>query len=118
MGIKFGTRTEFMEQIIKEYVKLTGINPETIIRGKGYRKTIEQRYYDKLGEYTEKLKQYANHIRFQPLMEKFNKIYGKYPEYPVADTGYGNFNNYLYSPKEKYTYCGRIVPPFFNISFY
>ena len=34
LGIKFGTWTEYaieyMEQIIKEYVKLTGINPETI----------------------------------------------------------------------------------------
>ena len=29
-------------------------------------------------------------------MEKFNGIYGKYPEYPVADAGYGSFNNYLY----------------------
>lgn len=33
---------------------------------------------------------------FQPLMEKFNRTYGKYPEYPVADAGYGSFNNYLY----------------------
>lgn len=29
-------------------------------------------------------------------MEKFNKIYGKYPKYPVADAGYGSFNNYIY----------------------
>ena len=160
LGIKLGTRTEYaieyMEQIIEQYTKLTGINCETIIRGKGHRKTVEQRHYDKLNEYTEKLKQYANHIHicgehrnsysktdsdatfmrmkkdymgndqllpgyniqlgicdeyisvfdvkqyasdmdcFQPLMEKFNKIYGKYPEYPVADAGYGSFNNYLY----------------------
>ena len=33
---------------------------------------------------------------FIPLMEKFHKIYGYYPEYPVADAGYGSFNNYLY----------------------
>ncbi len=32
----------------------------------------------------------------QAVMEKFNRIYGKYPEYPVADAGYGSFNNYLY----------------------
>jgi hypothetical protein len=30
------------------------------------------------------------------LIEKFNQIYEKYPEYPVADAGYGSFNNYLY----------------------
>lgn len=33
---------------------------------------------------------------FVPLMEKFDKIYGFYPEYPVADAGYGSFNNYIY----------------------
>ncbi|MEF9940400.1 MAG: transposase [Clostridium sp.] len=33
---------------------------------------------------------------FVPLMEKFYKIYGFYPKYPVADAGYGSFNNYLY----------------------
>ena len=43
------------------------------------------------------IKQYASDMDcFQPLMEKFHKIYGKYPEYPVADAGYGSFNNYLY----------------------
>ena len=42
---------------------------------------------------------------FQPLMEKFNETYGKYPKYPVADAGYGSFNNYLYCEEhgmEKY----------------
>ena len=67
MGIKFGTRTEYvveyMEQIRAQYIKLTSINPETIIRGKGHRKTAEQRYYDKLNEYTEKLKTYSEHIK-------------------------------------------------------
>lgn len=29
-------------------------------------------------------------------MEKFNRIYGHYPKYPVADVGYGSCNNYLY----------------------
>ena len=33
---------------------------------------------------------------FVPLMEKFNRQYGRYPEYPVADAGYGSLNNYLY----------------------
>lgn len=169
LGVRFGVRTEYaieyMEQIIEQYIKLERINPETIVRGKGHRKTAEQRRYDKLLEYTEKLKEYSNHIRicgdernsysktdndatfmrmkkdymgndqllpgyniqlgicdeyisvfdvkqyasdmdcFLPLIEKFNELYGKYPKYPVADAGYGSFNNYLYCEEhgmEKY----------------
>lgn len=26
---------------------------------------------------------------------KFNRTYGHYPKYPVADAGYGSYNNYL-----------------------
>lgn len=33
---------------------------------------------------------------FVPLMEKFHQHYGKYPKYPVADAGYGSYNNYLF----------------------
>lgn len=33
---------------------------------------------------------------FVPLMEKFHEQYGFYPHYPVADAGYGSYNNYLY----------------------
>jgi len=42
---------------------------------------------------------------FQPLMEGFCKRYGFYPQYPVADAGYGSYNNYLYCEQhgmEKY----------------
>jgi len=38
-------------------------------------------------------------------MEKFHEMYGQYPKYPVADAGYGSFNNYLYCEEhgmEKY----------------
>lgn len=43
------------------------------------------------------VKQYASDMDcFVPLMERFKNIYGKYPVYPVADAGYGSFNNYLY----------------------
>lgn len=43
----------------------------------------------------------VNHYRsdmdcFVPLMEKFRGLYGFYPEYPVADAGYGSYNNCLY----------------------
>jgi hypothetical protein len=43
------------------------------------------------------VKQYASDMDcFKPLMEKFNAQFGKYPEYPVADAGYGSFDNYLF----------------------
>ena len=46
------------------------------------------------------VKQYASDMDcFVPLMGKFNKQYGKYPKYPVADAGYGSFNNYIYCEK-------------------
>lgn len=159
-GVKFGIREEYaieyLEQIQKQYIELCGFDPTTAVRGRGHRKTAEQRQYDKLTEYIERLKTYAQHIKicgeernsysktdhdatfmrmkkdhmgndqllpgyniqfgvcdeyiavfdvkqyasdmdcFQPLVEKFNRVYGKYPEYPVADAGYGSFNNYLY----------------------
>ena len=41
--------------------------------------------------------QYASDMDcFQTLMERFQSLYGQYPEYPVADAGYGSYNNYLY----------------------
>ena len=33
---------------------------------------------------------------FVPLMKKFYQQYGFYPKYPVADAGYGSYNNYLF----------------------
>lgn len=32
---------------------------------------------------------------------KFNKTYGFYPEYPVADAGSGSYNNYLYCEQKE-----------------
>lgn len=52
------------------------------------------------------VKPYASDMEcFVPLMEKFKKTYGRYPKYPVADAGYGSYNNYLYCEEhgmEKY----------------
>lgn len=43
------------------------------------------------------VKQYASDMEcFQPLIERYYSQYGRYPEYPVADAGYGSYNNYLY----------------------
>ena len=42
-------------------------------------------------------KQYASDMDcFAPLMDKFKDLYGYYPKYPVADAGYGSYNNYLF----------------------
>ena len=52
------------------------------------------------------VKPYASDMEcFVPLMEKFSHTYGHYPKYPVADAGYGSYNNYLYCEEhgmEKY----------------
>ena len=52
------------------------------------------------------VKPYASDMEcFVPLMEKYHRIYGQYPRYPVADAGYGSYNNYLYCEEhgmEKY----------------
>ena len=168
-GVKFDIRNEYaieyLEQVTSRYAKLMDLHPETIVRGRGHRKSTEQKHYDKLVEYIEKLKKYAECINtcgdsrnsysktdtgatffrmkrdymgndqllpgyniqlglcdeyisvfdvrqyasdmdcFQPLMEKFNETYGKYPTYPVADAGYGSLNNYIYCQEhgmEKY----------------
>lgn len=52
----------------------------------------------------------VNHYRsdmdcFVPLMENFRSAYGFYPKYPVADAGYGSYNNYIFCEQhgmEKY----------------
>ncbi len=66
-GVKFGTREEYaipyLELIQTEYIKITGFDPEKTIRGRGHRKTAEQRLYEKLSEYIEKLKKYAENIK-------------------------------------------------------
>lgn len=42
---------------------------------------------------------------FIPLMNRFRSYYGHYPKYPVADAGYGSYNNYIFCEQngiEKY----------------
>lgn len=34
---------------------------------------------------------------YQPFMEKYHEYTGRYPEYPVADAGYGSYDNYMYN---------------------
>jgi transposase len=165
LGIKFEKRIEYaieyVEETLNKYKELLNIDEKNFVHGKGCRKSIYQRKYEKLNEYKEKLIEYAKHIEicgekrgsysktdksatfmriktdymgndqllpaynmqvavcdeyiatidvkqyasdmdcFIPLMEKFNKQYGTYPKYPIADAGYGSYNNYLYCEQHK-----------------
>ena len=159
-GLEIKTNTEYvpeyLEQILQQYRTVLGIDPGALPRGKGHHKTPQQRNYEQLSRYTDKLRTYIEHIRicgeernsysktdhdatfmrmkrdymgndqllpaynvqigvadeyiavmdvqqyrsdmdcFVPLIEKFHRYYGHYPRYPVADAGYGSYNNYLY----------------------
>ena len=156
---------EYLEEISEQYAVLWQLDEKEFVHGKGHHKTVQQRQYELLCRYTEKLKEYAEKIEicgpernsyckvdrdatfmriktdymgndqllpayniqagiadeyiavvdvkhyrsdmdcFVPLMEQFHHIYGFYPKYPVADAGYGNYNNYIYCEQkgmEKY----------------
>lgn len=160
MGIKLEKRNEYaidyVTELLESYKTATGLDMIKFVSGTGHRKSIEQRQYQEMQRFLERLKSYAKHIEicgdernsysktdydatfmrikrdymgndqllpaynlqvaicdeyiatvdvkpyasdmecFVPLMEKFNSIYGHYPKYPVADAGYGSYNNYLY----------------------
>ena len=147
---------EYLELLSDRYREVTNLDPNTFVSGRGHHKSREQRLYEQLTAYTEKLREYTEKLRicgpdrnsysktdrdatfmrmkrdymgndqllpayniqigvtdeyiavmdvqqyrsdmdcFVPLMEKFQRQYGFYPEYPVADAGYGSYNNYLY----------------------
>lgn len=163
LGIKLEKRNEYaidyITELLESYKAATKLDPTTFVSGIGHRKSMEQRQYQEMQTYMERLKSYAKHIEvcgeernsysktdhdatfmrikrdymgndqllpaynlqtaicdeyiavvdvkhyasdmecFVPLMEKFNRIYGHYPKYPVADAGYGSYNNYLYCEK-------------------
>ena len=167
--IKFELRQEYtieyVEYLMEMYLEVTGRKTEEFVSGKGTRKSLEQKQYEKMEEYLKKLKKYSEHIRicgdkrnsysktdhdatffrmkkdymgndqllpgynlqlvicdeyiahygvfpfasdmdcFQPMMEGFARRYGHYPRYPLADAGYGSYNNYLFCEErgmEKY----------------
>ena len=155
---------EYLEEVINKFGELTGVKKDRP-RGRGHHKTAEQRQYDQLVGYLNRLKNYAEKIEicgeernsysktdhdatfmrvkndymgndqllpaynmqigvcdeyiavvdakryatdmdcFVPLLDKFKAAYGQYPQYPVADAGYGSYNNYIFCEKngiEKY----------------
>ena len=168
-GTKISTNTEYvpeyLDEVAEQYAMLWQLDEKTFVHGKGKHKTIQQRHYEWLRQYADKLREYVekinicgpernsysktdhsatfmrvktdymgndqllpaynvqiavadeyiamadvNHYRsdmdcFIPLMEHFHDVYGLYPKYPVADAGYGSYNNYLYCEQtgmEKY----------------
>ncbi len=160
LGIKLEKRNEYaidyVGELLESYKTAAALDTAKFVSGIGHRKSMEQRQYQEMQDYLERLKSYAKHIEvcggernsysktdhdatfmrikrdymgndqllpaynlqvaicdeyiavvdvkpyasdmecFVPLMEKFNRIYGHYPQYPVADAGYGSYNNYLY----------------------
>lgn len=168
-GVRIRTNTEYvpdyLESILEKFSEVWHLDPTSFVHGTGHRKTPQQRQYELLRTYTEKLQDYVekldiceegrnsysktdpsatfmriksdymgndqllpaynvqvgvadeyiavadvNQYRsdmdcFVPLMERFHETYGFYPKYPVADAGYGSYNNYLYCQQhgmEKY----------------
>ncbi len=147
---------EYVEEIIRQFSVVTGIDEHSFVSGRGHHKSPEQRQFEKLNGFLKRLKKYAEQIEicgndrnsfsktdhdatfmrvkrdymgndqllpaynmqigvcdeyiavvdakqyasdmdcFVPFMDKFKRFYGEYPMYPVADAGYGSYNNYLF----------------------
>ncbi len=168
-GGRIGTNTEYvpdyLEEVAEQYALLWQLDETNFVLGRGKHKTVQQRQYELLRKYADKLQEYVekmeicgpdrnsysktdhsatfmrvkkdyigndqllpaynvqigvadeyiavvdvSHYRsdmdcFVPLMEQFRDIYGFYPKYPVADAGYGSYNNYIFCEQngmEKY----------------
>ena len=159
-GVHIEVNTEYspegLDVTLRRYLEVTGLDENTFAKGRGHHKSREQRLYEKLVLYREKLAEYVEKLKicgpdrnsysktdrdatfmrmkrdymgndqllpaynvqvgvadeyiavldvqqyrsdmdcFVPLMEKFREQYGFYPKYPVADAGYGSFNNYIF----------------------
>ena len=54
---------EYLELILSEYKKCTGIDESAFVHGSGKRKSVEQRRFETLQDYIHRLKQYAKHIK-------------------------------------------------------
>ena len=156
---------DYLNEIVEQLVHLWELDTSTFVYGSGKRKSKEQRHYEHLTTFCQKLQEYiqkieicgpnrnsysktdnsatfmriktdymgndqilpaynvqigvadeyiavvdVNHYRsdmdcFVPLMEHFKQTYGFYPKYPVADAGYGSYNNYIFCEQngiEKY----------------
>ena len=168
-GVQITTNPEYvpdyLNEIVEQLVLLWELDTSTFVYGSGKRKSKEQRHYEHLTTFCQKLQEHiqkieicgpnrnshsktdnsatfmriktdymgndqllpaynvqigvadeyiavvdVNHYRsdmdcFVPLMEHFKQTYGFYPKYPVADAGYGSYNNYIFCEQngiEKY----------------
>lgn len=67
MGIKFSINTEYSPEYLKEaaskYVEIWQLDETTFVAGKGHRKSVQQRHYEKLKEYLSKLNEYVEKIQ-------------------------------------------------------
>ena len=149
-------KTKELEKIVNRLVGLIDYLGIELVYKQGKRKTLVQRLYDNMKDYSHKLKEYnkdlkiigtnrnsysktdhdatfmhmkEDHMRnaqlkpgynvqigvsneyimvieayqqrsddrtFEPILEKYNIMYDRYPKYPVADAGYGGYDNYRY----------------------
>ena len=138
-GTKISTNTEYvpdyLDEIAEQYAMLWQLDEKTFVRGKGKHKSVQQRHYEWLRQYADKLREYVEKISIcgpdrnsysktdpsatfmriktdymgnDQLLPAYNvqiAVAGFYPRYPVADAGYGSYNNYLYCEQkgmEKY----------------
>ena len=66
-GLEIMTNTEYvpeyLEQILQQYRRVLGIDPEKIHRGRGHHKTAQQRNYEELRKYTDKRRTYTEQLR-------------------------------------------------------
>jgi Transposase and inactivated derivatives len=65
-GFKVQTNTEYvpdeLRDILERYADITDIDESKFVSGRGHRKTVKQRHYEKLKEYAEKLEEYIEKI--------------------------------------------------------
>ena len=66
LDVKFETRSEYvieyLDVILEKYAALYNLNPQEFVSGKGHRTSVQQRHYQTLKEYKERLENYAHHI--------------------------------------------------------
>ena len=129
-GTRFCINTEYAPEYLTEaagkYAQMWQIDETTFVHGRGHHKTMQQRHYEKLMGYVEKLDEYVEKIHIcgegrnsyskTDHAATFMRIKTDYmgndqllPAYNVqigvADAGYGSYNNYIFCEQngmEKY----------------
>ena len=63
LGVRKEYTIEYVEFVLEQYQKITEIDTSSFVYGSGKRKTIEQKHYEKLADYLDRLKKYALRIK-------------------------------------------------------